>query len=133
MASGLITVTCTLRHIDGYDIPASFSAPIDKRENASISDAQKHGASLTYAMRQALKQVLGLPIGDPDTDGADWDVVDEEQSCNVQALIDEVGLNKSPNRMAKFLAHFKIESIDDLKARQYREAVLLLQKARSRG
>jgi len=130
---GLIIVTCTLRHVDGHEISASFSAPVDKRDNQSISDAQKHGAALTYAMRQALKQVLGLPIADPDMDGADWDVVDEGQAANIQALIEEIGLDKSPNRMAKFLAHFKIDSIEDLKAGQYREAVLLLQKARARS
>ena len=68
-----------------------------------MSEAQKHGAALTYGKRQSLTSVLGLTTADDDTDGVERggkpDPITEGQLADLEALIEDVGAD-----WQKFLA-----------------------------
>jgi hypothetical protein len=63
-----IEVTCRLRHIDGHEETATFSAPVEI--SGITSKAQDHAKLVTYGKRQSLLQVLGMGIAMEDNDGA---------------------------------------------------------------
>jgi hypothetical protein len=125
----VLNVTAVLRHIDGHVERASFPVPIDK--GGRMSDAQANGAALTYGKRQSLLSVLGLTTADEDIDGAGHgaetvDYVTREQVADLDALIEEVGVDRG-----KFLKYAGIESLDQMRAADYEKATRRLEQRRS--
>ncbi len=117
----LMTTTCLLSHVDGHEVPSSFSCPT--QSDAGMSAAQKFGSATTYGKRQSLVAVLGLAMGDPDVDGAELangesSTISEEQARDLSELIESVNGNK-----ARFLTIFGIADLGDLPANRYDEAV----------
>jgi len=99
---------------------------------APQQDPQKYGGALTYARRYALMTACGIAPEDDDGNAASKALKDEqtkpitaEQAGEIRALIDEVGADE-----ARFCSYFKIESIDELPAGKYRNAVAGLEKKR---
>lgn len=129
VSTGMLRCTCTVRHIAGASVAASFSCPTDGSER--MSAAQSAGAALTYARRQSLVQALGLTTADEDTDGADpaeeSTAVTAEQLANLQAVWDEVKKNVDAK---KFFAFFDCDSLAALPAARYAEAVRMLERKR---
>ena len=123
---GIVNTTCTLRHVNGHQITASFASPIDDR--ASMSGPQRTASALTYAKRQALVQVLGITTAEPDQDAADPATITEDQVGNLAALIDEVGADEP-----KFLRWLGVERLSDLRAYEYARAVNALERKRGGG
>jgi len=127
---GALIVTCVLRHVDGHEERASFPVPVDTK--ASMSDAQKNGAALTYGRRQSLVAVLGLTTADDDVDGADVgapsNTITAQQAADLDALIDEVGADR-----AKFLRWAGVNSVADLPADRYAKAVEMLERKRGQA
>ena len=129
---GSIVCTCIVKHANGHRETAKFSCPTDSA--AAMSGAQRQAAALTYARRQSLVQALGLTTADPDTDGAD-DVqpvdptpITETQAANLDCLIDEVKADRK-----RMLAHFGVETLADLPAARFKEAIEGLERKRSRA
>jgi hypothetical protein len=124
IAGGVLTATCILRHIDGHAERATFSAPVGT--DAKMSDAQKHGAALTYARRQSLESVLGLSTSD-DTDapGSDSETISESQAADLRALAEDVGADKPA-----FLRWLGVESFGDVAVTQLASAISALEKKR---
>ena len=125
-----VMVTCVLRHVEGHKISARFSSPVDSRGNKSISDAQKHGVALTYGRRQSLIQALGLRVGEPDTDGKEFEGIAEERLADLQALMEESGITKKPAHLQRFLNYFKVKDISEIPDIGYDRAVNLLNEYR---
>jgi len=121
-----LSVTCTLRHIEGHSVESSFVCPTESR--AGMSEAQKYGAALSYGKRQSLVAVLGLSASDPDTDGrpvtAEEDRVTSEQAAEIEKL-----LAAKDRDTAKFLEWAGVESLDQLPVSRYREAKRMLARA----
>ena len=115
-----LVVACTLRHINGHRESSSFELPVEAL--SKMSEAQKHGAALTYGRRQSLVQVLGLTTTDPDTDGAGDDLdqtpITEDQAVDLLDRMKEAGL-----KLARFLKWARIERVGDLPATRFDEAV----------
>lgn len=124
---GGLVVTCVLRHVDGHEERASFPVPVDT--SARMSDAQKNGAALTYGRRQSLIAVLGLTTADDDVDGAESagsaETITEDQAADLDVLIDEVGADRQ-----KLLAWAGVETLADLPADRYAQAVRMLERRR---
>ena len=122
-----IKVTCTIRHRGGHTTSATFSCPTDSK--AAMSGAQKSGAALTYALRQSLRQALGLTTTDDDTDGAAVDdtKITPAQAADLSALIDEVKADR-----AKFLKYMGVETIEDIPAARFKGAVFALESRRNK-
>jgi len=91
-----LACVCTVRHVDGHSITATFSCPVEMSDQRSI--AQNHAATLTYARRQSLVQALGLTTADDDHDGApdadEADCIDDKEALALEARADDVGADK---------------------------------------
>ncbi|HUW59245.1 MAG TPA: ERF family protein, partial [Planctomycetota bacterium] len=116
---GMLTVTCTLRHVNGHRESASFSCPTSSSSGAS--DAQKFGMADTYARRHSLTAILGLTTTDEDTDGADPSTITPEQAATIRDMISAVGANEN-----KFLLYMGVGEVEDIRASDYRRAVVAL-------
>lgn len=116
MADKLMRVTCTLRHVNGHSTTASFACPVESLMGAT--EQQKHGAALTYARRQSLIQVLGLTTCDPDTDGANPEPITEQQAQDLDALIQELQVDKG-----RFLQWAGVSTLAEIPARNYGAAI----------
>lgn len=129
-ANAMLTCVCKVRHVDGHMETAQFTTPIEG--TTLMSSAQKAAAATTIAMRQSLRQALGLITGDKDTDAAGFQgaqpTITESQAADLDTYIENVGANR-----AKFLEHFGIERIGDLPASQYRHATDMLAQRAKRG
>jgi hypothetical protein len=128
--NGVMTVACTLRHIDGHSERSTFPVPVDTA--AKMSNAQANGAALTYGKRQSLVAVLGLTTTDDDLDGIEpaqhsTETITETQAADLDALIDEVKADR-----AKFCRFFRIDDLSDLPAHKLAEATKLLEERRQR-
>jgi hypothetical protein len=103
----LMKVTCTLRHINGHKATASFACPTEAR--AGMSEQQKFAAALSYAKRMSLIQVLGITTADPDTDGANPEVISREQVAELRQLAEEVGAD-----VPKFLRYVNYPTFEEI-------------------
>lgn len=108
---GLMSVVCVLRHKNGHSIRAVFPVPIDK--SGRMNDIQKYGASLTYAKRYALSQVLGIATTE-DTDGRTPGEEPETVGPGQLRALEEmlVAIDASPDSRRRFLAKYQIETLD---------------------
>lgn len=120
----MLCATCTLRHVNGHSVTASFTAPTET--SAGMSEQQKFAAALTFARRQSLVQVLGLTTTDEDTDARPTEMITDEQAASLEALITEVGADR-----AKFLKYLDIDDLlGGLRAADYAGAVRALEQKR---
>lgn len=119
-----VKVTCVLSHRAGYSERTSLTADHDVSGNKN--SIQAIGSTVTYLQRMTLKAALGLAASDDDDGKASGDpvgVISAEQSAALNALADEAGADK-----AKLCAHFGIDAIPELSARDYGKADLLLRQ-----
>ena len=123
----LITVTCCVTHIQGHQECTSMSANPDT--SGAKNSIQAIGSTITYLQRYTLFSLLGLASTDDD-DGqlGGGEPIDDNQSANLAALLEEVGAKKDA-----FLKHFKIESIDDLPQKDFKRAVAMLEAKRKKA
>lgn len=103
----MMSCTCTLRHVNGHKVTASFICPTEAR--AGMSEQQKFAAALSYAKRLSLIQVLGITTADPDTDGANPEVITKEQVAELRALAAEV--NADVTKFLKYVGYSSFEEI----------------------
>lgn len=125
MGDGALNVVCVLRHVDGHEERARF--PVPTGTDAAMSDAQKNGAALTYGRRQSLVAVLGLTTAD-DADAPlpeSAATITEKQIADLDVLIDDVGADK-----ARFLKYMSVESLADITAARFAQAVADLEAKR---
>ena len=120
-----VKCTCTLRHLGGHHVTATFSAPVDSA--AAMSGPQKVASALTYGRRQSLVQVLGLTTTEPDTDAASVETITSAQVDTLQGLIDESGADP-----ARFLRYMGVNSLPDIKSNDFEAAVVALEEKRKR-
>lgn len=124
-----VTTTCTLEHDAGHSRSSSFTVPAES--NSAASPQQKIGAADTYAARRSLIGVLGLTTADKDPRPAEIDPteINEDQAIEIAEMIKETGADTQ-----RFLKHFDVESIEQLPAVRYNEAITTLrQKAARKG
>jgi len=124
--NGAVSVTCKITHAQGHSETTTLSAQSDA--SGSKNAIQAIGSTITYLQRYTLLALTGLATHDQDDDGKgseQAEAITEEETLNLQALIDET----KPN-MAKLLAHFQAESLDTIPANRYKEAVALLENRR---
>jgi hypothetical protein len=125
---GLMKTTCTLRHVNGHSVPSSLSLPTENA--AAMSPQQKYGSAMTFAQRRTLSNVLGVVIEDdhPDTNEVDPTPVTDDQATHIDDLLRELGGNAKP----RFLKHFEIAKVVDLKAVDYERAVSMLEDIKTK-
>lgn len=135
----LVKVTCTLKHRLGHSESVMMKAGRDTSGNKN--NIQSQASTITYFERYTLLAITGLAAEDQDDDGMDADDRDQANKTlriapdQKQKLVDlqlETGADTK-----RFLAHFKIETLDDLPQYRFQEAADLLnlkkEKAGSNG
>lgn len=124
---GMISVICTVRHIDGHTQTATFTCPTESP--AGMSAQQKVAAALTFGRRQSLVQALGLSSCDADSDGANppsgGEVISDKEAADLDCLIGEVDAD-----CVKFLTWLKVDSIQEIQKSDYLRAVRALEQKR---
>lgn len=90
VASGMVTATCTLRHVNGHSITAKATIP-SASSNPGMSEQQKVGSANTFAKRTALTSVLGLSLTDPEEEGGDPTTINAKQVEVIRNLLKETG------------------------------------------
>lgn len=116
-----VAVTCILSHKDGHSEENTLMGGPDT--SGSKNAIQALGSALTYLQRYSLVQALGLATTNDD-DGKAAGVAayaSEHQIEELQGLLISTGRD-----VPKFIAYFKIESLDEFPAKRFDEAVTLL-------
>lgn len=123
-----LRVTCVLAHRDGYSEETSLEASEDHSGNKN--SIQAIGSAATYLQRYTLKLALGLSTSLDDdaraTSGGN-DVISDTQLQSLRQELHDTKANE-----AKFLAGFKIETLADLPAREFDNAMAVLADRRAR-
>ena len=115
---------CTVRHVHGAKVTASFGAPIDTE--AKMSGPQRAAAALTYARRQSLVQALGLTSADTDTDAEDGLTGEHISSAQVKEL--HAWVKNSGADLDRFLDLLGVATFSDLDTSRFEEAKDLLRR-----
>ena len=124
-----ITVTCIISHRDGYSEENSLIGPRD--DSGNKNSIQAIGSAISYLQRYSLKAALGLSASEREDDGkatGDSGSISDDQ-C--QALSDR--LREVNADFPKFLAFFKLESLADLPASRFGEAMTTLNRKAARS
>lgn len=122
-----INVTCVLRHKSGHHEETTLAGPADTTGNKNA--IQAIGSTLTYLQRYSLVQMLGLAASDDD-DGKNsgpGGTVTDEQADTIRRLITETNSN-----IEAFLKVMGAESVSDIPAAKFAEAVAKLETKKSR-
>lgn len=117
--TNMLRCTCTLRHVNGHSIKATFQCPTES--DAGMSAPQKVAAALTFARRQSLVQVLGLTSCDVDSDGNDPEMNAETISVEQQRTVNDLIIESAANK-DKFLKWFGVQSIEAIPTSRFDEA-----------
>ena len=125
---GLITVTCTLRHVDGHRERLSLTAGRD--EGPGRNNLQAVASTITYLKRYSLMAITGTSSEhDPSEDDGrtgggvtEPDPISEEQFRELRDLMDRSGADE-----AKFLGFLRVGHLHDLPAARFEEARAALQ------
>lgn len=127
-AEGLIVVTCIVSHRDGYTTENSLPAPRD--ESGNKNPIQAISSTVTYLQRITLKAALGLAAGKDDDARAtspSTATIDSEQLQKLDGLMKEVKQDTK-----RFLDNYGIESLPDLPAAAFAEAVDFLERKKAK-
>lgn len=126
---GEMFVCFILSHQDGETRKYRFQ--FVGESDSAASPQQRAGIGDTYAGRRAMQSGLGITLTDErDTDGAasgNGNAITHEQATNLQALIEETGTNH-----ADFLKYFGVAEIESLTVAQFKKAVNMLERKRSK-
>lgn len=117
-----IRVACRLRVGTHYE-DHTFTVPVP---DMRVNDTQKFGAALSYAKRYALQGSLNIVVTDEDTDAANLNGGATITGQQVDELSMEIDRRKADP--ARFLAAFAIESLCDMPASRFEEAITQLRR-----
>lgn len=129
-----VSVTCIVAHRDGHSEENTLTAGRD--DSGKKNTIQAVGSTITYLQRYTLKAALGLAAAaDDDAKSAEPpDTINEQQALDLNDLIDaaieEVGGNAPKVFRPNLLKYLRVESLNDLPARDYQKAVAAINSAR---
>jgi len=126
--NGGVSVTCHITHSDGHSESTSLHASPDT--SGGKNGIQALGSAVSYLERYTLFAILGLAAKGQDDDGGsiegqEIERITLDQEANLQALIEEIGVNKD-----RFLKFLKSDSLSNIQASAYDECVRQLERNR---
>ena len=124
-----ITVTCTITHIQGHSESTSLTAPTD--ESGSKNAIQAIGSTVTYLCRYTLLALTGLAtydIADDDGNSAGANLISQDQITEITDLLTEI----YGDDHSRWLTWMKVESVEQIKAADYKKAINALTVAKSK-
>lgn len=126
--AGHFRITCLVSHVAGHSRSYQADVPADMtgmKGNQNKTATHGFGSTMSYGRRYLTLLVFNITLTNEDTDGNKGETVSDEQIANIQALMEEVAADK-----AKFLAYLKVDSLDQILAKNYKWVVSLLEKKR---
>jgi len=121
----LFKLSCKLSHREGHSETKYLTLPIDTSDYRS--NVQSIGSTVSYGKRQLIKMHLNIIEKQEDDDGRGGSkLITEEQVKDLEALIQEVGANKS-----RFLAYMECDALASILARDFKKAVTALESKRN--
>lgn len=118
-AEGQISVTCCVTHTAGHQECTTMSAGADT--SGSKNNIQAIGSTVKYLQRYTLFSILGLASKEHDDDGKAAGLgasITEEQEATLSAKMRETETDK-----ARFLKAYNIETLADLPASKFNDAM----------
>lgn len=118
------TAIFILRHKEGHQEEMS-RARCGYDSSLPISPQQKNGVALSYAKRYSIMQGLALITGEGEDGPASSDPtpITEQQAADLQALVEEVGMDK-----ARLLAWQGVQAFSEILAARYDHVVAEVRK-----
>lgn len=129
-----IRVLCYVSHEGGHTRTYRKDMPADGKGAKGgdvMTKTHATGAAASYGARYLLKGIFNIAVGEEDKDGnepANVAAINEDQLGDLIELIESVGADKSA-----FLKFFKIDTLGDLPADKFKQAVAMLNAKRGRG
>lgn len=115
-----IRVLCYVSHSGGFSKTYHRDVPIvtkGLKGNDMMTPTHANAAAQSYGMRYLLKAIFNVAIGEDDNDGngaAPEPTLTPEQVASLDKLLKDTGSDK-----AKFLAHIKVDSLDQVLAKNF--------------
>jgi len=116
-----IILTCSVAHAAGHIESRSLPLPIDNSQFRT--GGQNVASTITTGRRLLLKLHFNLIERDEDKDFADIVFINDGQAKDIGTLIQD-----TKSDFARFLKHFQISKLEELRALQYPEAMQMLRK-----
>ncbi len=126
-----ISVTCIVTHQMGHSETTVMTGGAD---NSGKKNAiQQRASTITYLQRYTLIGALGLTTADDDIDGrlglgTSGDPITESQVADLATLLDETKSNRE-----RFLNLLKVESLAEIKQKDYKRAIKMVEDKRRNG
>lgn len=121
-----VRVVCKVSHRAGHSERPHLDMPADgKGAKGGDVMTKTHAtmAAISYAKRGLLKMIFNIAEGDDDGNGASANTA-SITDAQVETIFDLIKRSKADT--AKFCAHFKIDGVPDLPAKDYARAVEML-------
>jgi len=122
-----ITVTCMITHKMGHSESTSLTASPD--DSGGKNSIQAIGSTVSYLERYTLFSLTGLASHDMDDDGAKTETISDEQANTLHALINDNDMNADGKYLPRLLAYLKVDTLDDLLARDFIKAQTAIKQA----
>lgn len=125
-SDNIVKVTCILSHFMGHSESVTLAGPPDT--SGSKNPIQQIKSTLTYLKGATFEAVTGVAStnGNLDDDGnGTIKRIDEKQVADLQALIDEVGADKTA-----FLSYMGADSLENIRVEAFQKAVRALEQKR---
>lgn len=131
-AESRINVTGVLSHREGHTEETTMSLPIDA--GAGRNAVQAVGSSTSYGKRYTAAALLNLTSRgeDDDAKAAVGGFITEEQVGELVALIEDIGGAKHAALKTGFLKYMRAETLADIPAKRFRDAVVALENKRAK-
>jgi len=120
-----VTVECILSHINGHSESATMSGPPDKSGSKNIIQQMK--STFTYLRSATFEAVTGIASSDESAD-------DDGNSCGVEYVsVDQMteindALKSTKSDANKFLKFYKADSVEHIRACDYKDAIARLKR-----
>ena len=130
-ASGVLMVA-KLKHRAGHCEESRMQLPTDT--SANKNNLQGLGSARSYGKRYLTLDLLDLKLIDMDDDGRRGGsrFVSQQQADSIHDMLKELGADKKPAWMAKFLSMLNAKTVDEIHADRYKEAITRLEGARQK-
>uniref|UniRef100_A0A6M3JH77 Putative Erf family protein n=1 Tax=viral metagenome TaxID=1070528 RepID=A0A6M3JH77_9ZZZZ len=132
-AEKLVKVSCKLSHRLGHSESVTMEAPPDISGGAAKNPIQQIKSTITYLRSLTFEAVTGLAATDEanlDDDGnsaSGVEYINEKQLSSIVDMINSKNIDETP-----FLKYMKVESAEQIQAKDFEKAMAALKKAKGR-
>jgi len=125
-------ITCLVSHVAGHSRPYQVDVPIDMtglKGNVNKTTMHGFGSSMSYGRRYLTLLIFNITLTNDDNDGnGQADTISPEQVADIKALLTEVKADQKA-----FMKWARIDSLDQILAKNYSEVIRTIEAKRKRS